>query len=141
METAESWQPVIVCFICSNASYSPADLAIQQHAENRAAFRFVRVECGRMDPLFVLRAFQKGADGVVVAGCAPGECGGSSGDYAANRRHFVMQKLLNFLGLEAERFQIIRQSHHQSDSIAEFLPRMADQLHSLGPNVKFREVM
>ena len=104
---SELFEPKIVGFLCNWCSYAGADLAGTSRLSYPPNIRIVRVPCsGRVDPLFVARAFKEGADGVLVLGCHPGDCHYSDGNYVARRRFAVMQELLFFLGFERERVKL-----------------------------------
>ena len=69
------WNPNIVVFACNWCSYAGADTAGVSRIQHQPHFRMIRVMCsGRIQPGFVLRAFEKGADGVLVSGCHFGDC-------------------------------------------------------------------
>ncbi len=81
------WQPRIVAFLCNWCSYAGADLAGMSRLAYPAAIKIVRVPCsGRVDPMFVIKSFEQGADMVLVSGCHPGDCHYTSGNYHARRK-------------------------------------------------------
>ncbi len=95
----------IVGFLCNWCAYAGADMAGMARMEQPAGMRIIRVPCsGRVDPLLVLKAFQEGADGVLVSGCHPGDCHYGSGNYLARRRLELLGRMLPALGIEPERF-------------------------------------
>ena len=86
MQTIENSQfkPTIVAFCCNWCSYAGADLAGSSRLSYPADVKIIRVPCScRVNPLFILRAFQRGADGVILCGCHPGDCHYTSGNYYA----------------------------------------------------------
>ena len=86
-ETKNEFKPLIVAFCCNWCSYAGADLAGSSRLSYPANVKVIRVPCScRVNPLFILRAFQRGADGVIIAGCHPGDCHYTSGNYFARRR-------------------------------------------------------
>jgi coenzyme F420-reducing hydrogenase delta subunit len=98
------FKPRIIAFLCNWCSYAGADLAGTTRIKYRAEVRVIRVPCsGRVDPSFVLKAFERGADGVIVGGCHPGDCHYVSGNLNARRRFLVLQSLLDFLGIEGDK--------------------------------------
>ena len=83
----ENWTPTIVAFCCNWCSYAGADLAGSSRLSYPANVKIIRIPCScRLNPLFVLRAFQRGADGVILCGCHPGDCHYTTGNYYARRR-------------------------------------------------------
>jgi F420-non-reducing hydrogenase iron-sulfur subunit len=86
-----------------------------------------------VDPQFVLKAFREGADGVMIAGCHPGECHYVEGNIKALRRFHLLKKMLKQLGLEDERLQIVWASASEGTVLAEAVNRMTEQLRGLGP--------
>lgn len=96
--------------------------------------RIIRVPCsGRVDPLYVLKAFLEGADGVLVAGCHPGDCHYGDGNYYARRRYALMHSLLSFVGIEAERLQIDWVSAAEGNRFAQVVTHLTEQVRQLGP--------
>ena len=87
IETKEEFRPKIVAFCCNWCSYAGADLAGSSRLSYPADVKIIRVPCScRVNPMFILRAFEKGADGVIMCGCHPGDCHYSTGNYYARRR-------------------------------------------------------
>ena len=128
----EGWQPSVICFACRHAFFDGA--------ETGAAVRIIRVPCaGRVTPEMVLRAFHRGADAVLVAGCAPRECSCSTGAYQARRRLPLLGKLLTFTGLEAERFAAVWPERDAAGRCSEAARLLVDKVRELGPNSRLRE--
>jgi len=101
---SDTQEPRIVGFLCTWCSYTGADLAGTSRMEVPANLRIIRVPCsGRIDPLFIIKAFQEGADGVMVSGCHPGDCHYISGNLYAKRKLAVLRRLLDWIGIEPER--------------------------------------
>ena len=106
--TTEKHTPLIVAFCCNWCSYAGGDLAGTSRMTYPANVRVIRVPCsGRVSPSLILRAFQRGADGVLIAGCHPGDCHYHSGNFFTRRRFTVLKRTLEFLGIEPERFQVL----------------------------------
>ncbi|MCL1896086.1 MAG: hydrogenase iron-sulfur subunit [Clostridiales bacterium] len=98
-------EPKIVAFCCNWCTYTGADLAGQSRMKYPANVRIIRVPCsGRVNPQFILRAFGRGADGVMVCGCHPGDCHYATGNYFTRRRFMLMRELLEFNGIDPGRF-------------------------------------
>ncbi|MCL5037985.1 MAG: hydrogenase iron-sulfur subunit [Chloroflexi bacterium] len=135
-ENAEKheWEPKIVGFLCRWCSYAGADLAGSSRIEYPPNVRVIRVPCsGRVNPLHVLRAFRKGADAVLVAGCHPGDCHYSEGNYYARRRLDVLKELLEFIGIEPERFRLEWCSASEARRFADVITEVTGQVKKLGP--------
>ncbi len=132
--TNERFEPRIVGFLCNWCSYAGADLAGVSRLSYPPNLRIVRVPCsGRVDPLFVARAFKEGADGVLVLGCHPGDCHYSEGNFIARRRFAVMQELLLFLGFERARVRLDWVSASEGARFANVVAAFTEQVRRLGP--------
>ena len=106
-ETKTGFKPKIIVFCCNWCSYAGADLAGTSRLKITPNFRVIRTMCsGRVEPSFVFHAFAKGADGVMIAGCHPGDCHYSTGNYKARRRMMLLKKTLPQLGIEPERLRL-----------------------------------
>jgi len=133
--TESEFKPKIVGFLCNWCSYAGADLAGVSRIQYPPTLRVVRVMCsGRIDPVFILEAFKSGADGVLVAGCHPGDCHYISGNYKAERRVLLLQKALDELGLEPERLKLEWVSASEGDHFATVIRDMTKELKKLGPS-------
>ena len=103
----EDWQPRIVAFFCTWCTYTAADLAGVSRMKYAPNVRVIRVMCsGRIDPQFVLDAFARGADGVLIGGCHPGDCHYVEGNYKALRRMTLLRRMLDQMGIEPERLRL-----------------------------------
>ena len=97
----------IVGFLCNWCSYAGADLAGVNRLQYGHEIRVIRVPCsGRVNPLLVLKCFQEGADGVLIAGCHPGDCHYQDGNYYTRRRMHVLRELLDFVGIDRRRLHL-----------------------------------
>jgi len=102
--------------------------------------RIIRVPCsGRIDPLFVVKAFQVGADGVLIAGCHPGDCHYAEGNYHLRRRFALLRPFLDYLGIEKERFRLEWVSASEAKRFAQVVSSFTDEVRKLGPR-KGREM-
>lgn len=100
----QGWQPRIVALVCNWCTYAGADMAGTTRRTYPASVRTVRLPCtGRIDPLIVVKAFEQGADGVLVSGCHPGDCHYVQGNHVARRRFAAFRALVDFLGLDPRR--------------------------------------
>ena len=134
-ESREEWQPNIIGFLCRWCSYAGADLAGGSRISYPANIRIIRVPCsGRVNPLFVLKCLEKGADGVLVSGCHPGDCHYSEGNYYARRKFAVFKKLLEYLGIDPRRFQVSWVSAAEGDKWAEVVKSVVEEVRAAGPN-------
>jgi F420-non-reducing hydrogenase iron-sulfur subunit len=102
-----------------------------QYAPN---VRIIRVMCsGRVDPQFVLKAFQEGADGVLISGCHPGDCHYQEGNYKALRRHRLLAKMLEQFGIEKERFRLEWVSAAEGGKFQKIANEFTEELRDMGP--------
>ncbi|MCZ2856849.1 MAG: hydrogenase iron-sulfur subunit [Candidatus Bathyarchaeota archaeon] len=133
--TKSEFEPKIVGFLCNWCSYAGADLAGVSRIQYPSTLRIVRVMCsGRVDPVFILEAFKGGADGVLVAGCHPGDCHYLSGNYKLQRRVSMLKKVLEQLGLESERLRLEWVSASEGDRFATVIKDMTEKIKNLGPS-------
>jgi F420-non-reducing hydrogenase iron-sulfur subunit len=130
----EQFEPVIVGFLCNWCSYRAADLAGTSRTKYAPNMRAIRVMCsGRVDPQFVLKALREGADGVMIAGCHPGECHYVEGNIKALRRYALLKRMLKQWGIEEERVQLVWASASEGNILAEAVDKMTEELRELGP--------
>jgi coenzyme F420-reducing hydrogenase delta subunit len=142
-ETAveEEYTPLIVAFCCNWCSYSGADTAGSSRFQYPANIKIVRVPCsGRVNPLFILRAFQRGADGVIICGCHPGDCHYTTGNYYARRRMTLLFSMLDYLGIEPERIRMEWVSAAEGAKFAAVMNDFAATINRLGKNRKLRDL-
>jgi F420-non-reducing hydrogenase iron-sulfur subunit len=133
----EAWEPTLVGFLCNWCSFAGADMAGTSRISYPPALRIIRVPCtGRVDPLFVAKAFQQGADGVLVAGCHPGDCHYAEGNYHMRRRYAMLRELLDFLGVERERFRLEWVSASEGKKFARVVSEFTAQVQALGPRLR-----
>jgi len=129
------FEPRIVGFLCNWCAYAGADLAGVSRIQYPPNLRVVRVMCtGRIDPAFILEAFRSGADGVLVAGCHPGDCHYISGNFKVYRRILMLKKLLEQFGLEPERLRLEWVSASEGDRFATVIKDMVNEVKKLGPS-------
>ena len=137
MENAESWQPKIVAFLCNWCSYAGADLAGVSRLQYGPNVRIIRVPCStRINPLFIIKALQNGADGVLVSGCHPGDCHYISGNLVARRKFALTKKFLEYIGIEPERVQFSWVSASEGNRFASLMNRVIDDVKKVGPATK-----
>ena len=136
----EEFKPLIVAFCCNWCSYAGADLAGTSRLNYPANVKIIRVPCScRVNTNFIIRAFQKGADGVVIAGCHPGDCHYSTGNYYTRRRFSIFINLLEYLGIEKERCKIVWISAAEANKFATVMNEVLENVYKLGPNKKLKD--
>ncbi len=130
----EEFEPKIVAFFCNWCTYLAADLAGTSRIKYAPNAEVVRVMCsGRVDVQFVLKAFAKGADGVLIGGCHPGDCHYQEGNYKALRRYRLLQRLIRQMGIEEERMRLEWISAAEGDRVRVVINDMVETLKRLGP--------
>ncbi len=128
------FEPTIVSFLCNWCSYTGADLAGTSRMKYAANVRVIRVMCsGRVDPTFVLSAFEEGADGVMICGCHPGDCHYHEGNYKCLRRYHLLQKYIQQMGVEEDRLRLAWISASEGKQFADLADEMTEQVKALGP--------
>jgi F420-non-reducing hydrogenase iron-sulfur subunit len=133
--TESEFKPKIVGFLCNWCSYAGADLAGVSRIQYPPTLRIVRVMCsGRVDPVFILEAFKSGADGVLIAGCHPGDCHYISGNYKAQHRVLMLKRVLQQLGLEPQRLRLDWVSASEGARFATIIKDMTKEIKKLGPS-------
>ena len=129
-----TFEPKIVGILCNWCSYTGADLAGTSRIKYAPNVRVIRVMCsGRVDPTFVLKAFADGADGVLVAGCHPGDCHYIEGNYKTLRRMALLKRMLADYGIEPERFRLEWVSASEGDRWAQVVNLITEDVRKLGP--------
>ena len=130
---AVEFQPRIVGFLCNWCSYAGADSAGTARMTYPTNIRIIRVPCsGRVDPLLIVKAFQMGADGVLIAGCHPGDCHYTEGNYYARRKLEGLKRYLPLFGIEEGRFEYTWVSASEGKRWSEVVGGFTDQIHALG---------
>ena len=130
-----SYRPTIIAFLCNWCAYTGADLAGTSRLRYAPNIRIIRVMCsGRIEPTFVLKAFQQGADGVLICGCHPGDCHYHEGNYKCLRRFKLLQKYIDQMGIEKDRLQLEWISASEGQQFAELVNNMTKTLLILGPS-------
>jgi len=135
----EEFEPKIVAFLCKWCSSAGSDLAGVSRMEYPSNVIPIQVMCsGSVSPLYVFSAFNKGADGVLVSGCHPGDCHYIKGNYYSRRRIALLRELLKFIGLEPERFKMSWVSAAEGTKYTEVIKEFVDELKPLGAQTKLR---
>jgi len=131
----ENWKPKIIAIICNWCSYAGADLAGGARILYPPDIRAIRVMCtGRIDPLFILKAFQDGADGVLVSGCHFGDCHYLEGNFKAAKRMFLLKSVLRNIGLDDKRLRMTFVSASEGAKWATVMTDVVKTINELGPS-------
>jgi len=131
----KEFEPNILGFLCNWCSYAGADLAGTSRMKYPSNLKSIRVMCsGRVDPAFVLEALRKGVDGVLIAGCHPGDCHYQSGNYKTNRRVKLVKKLLEELGIDPKRVRFEYVSASEGQKFASVVTEFVEDIKKIGPN-------
>ena len=130
----KDWEPKIVAFFCNWCTYTAADLAGVSRLKYAPNIRVIRVMCsGRVDPQFILDAFAKGADGVLLGGCHPGDCHYNEGNYKTIRRMALLERVLKDMGIAKDRLRVEWISASEGDKVKVVVNDMVQKLRQLGP--------
>jgi F420-non-reducing hydrogenase iron-sulfur subunit len=135
------FEPKIIAFLCNWCSYVAADAAGVSRLAQKTNTRTIRMSCsGMVDPNYVLKAFAEGADGVLVAGCHPGDCHYISGNIKTLRRYTLLKKLLNELGVDENRFRLEWIAASEPQKYARVVNEMTEEVRKLGPFKRPRRI-
>ena len=135
------FEPRIVTFCCNWCSYAGADLSGTNRLNYPTNVKIIRVPCScRVNPMFILRAFQKGADGVIICGCHPGDCHYTSGNYFTRRRITLLYSMLDFLGIERNRTRLEWVSAAEGAKFAATMEQFTADVKALGPNRRLEDL-
>ena len=136
-----TYEPKIVAFCCNWCSYAGADGAGTARKNYPANIKIIKVPCScRVNPLFILRDFARGADGVILCGCHPGACHYTTGNYFTRRRMTLLLGMLNYLGVAGDRFRVEWVSAAEGARFAQVMTDFAEHIATLGENVKLRDL-
>jgi len=131
----ENFEPTIVAFCCHYCAYTAADMAGSQRLTYPANVKIIRVPCsGKVDALHIVKAFEKGADGVYVAGCLDGDCHFKNGNNRASRRVEYVQKYLDEIGIGGERLEMVNMSAGMGYRFAQIATEITEKIRKLGPS-------
>lgn len=131
----EAFEPLIIAFCCNWCSYTGADLAGTSRLQYPHNIRIIRVMCsGMVHPNLVIDALSKGADGVLMCGCHPGDCHYLEGNLKAEKRADAIFLMLEDLGIEPERYRLEWISASEGQRFAEVMRDMTNDIKALGPS-------
>ncbi|MES0445324.1 MAG: hydrogenase iron-sulfur subunit [Desulfobacterales bacterium] len=137
----KNWNPKIVAFVCNWCTYAGADLAGTSRLKYDANIRLLRVPCtGRIDTLFIVKAFEQGADCVLVSGCHPGDCHYDAGNYHARRRWTIFRELMSFLGIDDRRLQFSSVSAAEGVKWAKLINGLVDEVRGIDPFKEYKRL-
>ncbi len=135
MSANNGFEPQIVAFCCNFCAYAAADLAGASRLQYPPSIKIVLLPCtGKLDLLYLLRAFENGADGIMVAGCLEGNCHFVRGNINAKRRVNYLKNLLDQIGLGGQRLEMFNMSSAMGGAFAEAATRITETVKGLGPN-------
>ena len=137
----KEYKPNIVAFCCNWCSYAGADLAGSSRLTYPENVKIIRVPCScRVNPAFVLKAFQHGADGVILCGCHPGDCHYVTGNYYTRRRMSLLFSFLNYMGIEKERTRVEWVSAAEGARFSAVMNDFVKQVAALGENKRLTDL-
>ena len=129
-----NYEPKIVAFVCNWCSYAGADKAGMLKLNYSTDVKLIRMMCsGRVDPQFVLDAFRKGADGVMILGCHPGDCHYRSGNLKAMRRFNLLKKMMSQFGIDGKRVKLDWVAAGEAERFQKVANEMAETIKKIGP--------
>jgi F420-non-reducing hydrogenase iron-sulfur subunit len=130
-----TYEPKILALCCHYCAYAAADLAGSMRVQYPPNVRVLRLPCtGKVDTAYILRAFEAGVDGVIVAGCLEGGCHFQEGNLRAKKRVGLVRELMSESGLEPERLEMFNLSSAQGQTFADIVELMTKRLKELGPS-------
>ncbi|MEE4363882.1 MAG: hydrogenase iron-sulfur subunit [Desulfotignum sp.] len=131
----EKFEPEIVAFCCHYCAYTAADMAGSKRISYPSNVKIIRVPCtGKVDAIHLMKALEKGADGVYVAGCLEGDCHFKNGNIRAQARVDRVKKVLSELGWEPERVAMVNMSAGMGEKFAETAREFTETIKKLGPS-------
>ncbi|MCF8023932.1 MAG: hydrogenase iron-sulfur subunit [Desulfobacteraceae bacterium] len=131
---SNTFEPEIVAFCCHYCAYTAADMAGSKRLSYPPNVKIIRVPCtGKVDAIHIMKAFQKGADGVYVAGCLEGDCHFKNGNLRAARRVQRVQALLDEIGIDSRRVEMITMSAGMGERFAKTAREFTEKIRELGP--------
>ena len=135
------FEPRIAAFVCTWCTYAGADLAGTSRLQYASNVRVIKLPCtGRIDFHFIIKAFERGADAVLVSGCHPGDCHYTAGNYHARRRWTIFRKLLEFAGIEPDRVTFAWVSAAEGAKWASLVNEVTEKARKLGPFTRYKRL-
>lgn len=128
------WEPKIIAIVCNWCTYAGADLAGISRIQYPPNVRIIRVPCtGRINPFYIVKALQEGADGVLVSGCHPGECHYLTGNMIARRKFAMLKRFLTYIGVEGDRAIFTWVSASEGERFAKVIRQVTGAVKAIGP--------
>ncbi len=138
----EKFEPKIIAFVCQWCTYTGADLAGTSRITYSPNVRIIKLPCSaRIDVHFILKAFEQGADGVIVSGCHPGDCHYVEGNFYARRRFDIFRRLLEYVGFDLRRVQFAWVSAAEGRKWAQLVDTVTEEVRAAGPFSDFHKLM
>ena len=129
------FEPKILALCCHYCAYAAADLAGSTRLQYPPNVRVLRLPCtGKVDVDYLMKAFEQGVDGVIVAGCLEGGCHFEEGNLRARKRVGLAKDVLAEAGIEGERLEMFNLSSAQGNTFAEIVQVITERIKGLGPN-------
>jgi len=136
------FEPKIIAFVCNWCTYAGADLAGTSRIKYAANVKMIRFPCtGRIDFMLLTKAFENGADGIIVSGCHPNDCHYTAGNFHARRRWMSFNALMKFLGMDPERVTFSWVSAAEGTKWAEMVNITVDRIRNMGPNKSYQDLL
>ena len=130
----KDFQPQITTFCCHNAIYSEEELTQRQRLQFPSNVKVIEMPCsGKTEILYLLKAFESGADGVYVVSCTEGECRFLEGNLRVKKRVEYVQQLLDEIGVEKERISMYNLSPSMKEKFQKVANEMIEKIRNLGP--------
>ncbi len=137
----KNFEPKITAFVCNWCTYTGADLAGTSRLKYKPNIKMIRVPCtGRIDPVFIIKAFEKGADGVLISGCHPGDCHYNTGNFHARRRWVLFTELLNYMGIDQSRLHFSWVSASEGKKFVDVVSNVTETVRAKGPFVQYDKI-
>jgi F420-non-reducing hydrogenase iron-sulfur subunit len=135
------FEPKIIAFVCNWCTYTGADLTGTSRIKHATNVRIIRLPCtGRIDFMLLMKAFAKGADGIIVSGCHPNDCHYTSGNFHARRRWIVYRSLINFMGVDTRRIIFSWVSAAEGAKWADVVNNAVKEIKALGPYDEYKKL-
>lgn len=128
------FEPNIIAFLCNWCTYAGADLAGTSRIKYPPNVKVIRLMCsGRLNPMFIVNAFQQGADGVLIGGCHPGDCHYAQGNFFTRRRFPLIRNILEHIGIDPRRVKLAWVSASEGQKFAEVITEITRDVEKIGP--------
>jgi coenzyme F420-reducing hydrogenase delta subunit len=140
-KTVNQFEPKVIAFVCNWCTYTGADLAGTSRIKYQPNVKLIKLPCtGRIDPVFIIKAFEKGADGVLVSGCHPGDCHYNAGNYHARRRWIMFRKMLETMGIDSNRLHFSWVSASEGKKFTEVVNDLINKVRAAGPFKSYEKI-